>query len=149
MIKVYDDLIAPSYREVIYGYIQRSLFRIGNQDGSSFETMPHQYLYSEYAEQDLIDSKFIEAVQGTEVGELFDTHPFARSLVNLSVPSDSNFLHTHHDCIVVLYYANLNWTPDWAGETIFYDDAKADVTKAINVKPGRVVVFDGGLHFND
>lgn len=146
MIKIYDDLVAPSYREAVYGYIQSSLFRIGNQDGSAFETMPHQYLYSEYSEQDLVNSKFIDAVKDTEVSELFNTHRFARCLVNLSVPSDSNFLHTHHDCVVVLYYANLNWHADWAGETVFYNDSKTDVVQAVNVKPGRVVVFDGSLH---
>lgn len=146
MIKVYDNLVPPSYREEIYSYIQNSLFRIGNQDGSALETTPHQYMYSEYSEQDLINSKFIEAVQGTEVGELFSTHKFARSLINLSVPSDSNFLHTHHNCIVVLYYANVNWHADWAGETVFYNNHKTELTEAVNVKPGRVVVFDGSLH---
>jgi Rps23 Pro-64 3,4-dihydroxylase Tpa1-like proline 4-hydroxylase len=146
MIKVYDDLVAPSYREAIYSYVQNSMFRIGNQDGSALETMPHQYMYSEYSPEDLVNSKFVEAVQGTEVGELLKTHEFARALVNLSVPSDSNFLHAHHDCIVVLYYANVNWHADWAGETVFYNDSKTEVTKAVNVKPGRVVVFDGSLH---
>lgn len=146
MIKIYDDLVSPSYRELIYSYVQNSLFKIGNQDGTAFETMPHQYLCSDYSKQDLINSKFIEAVKGTEVGELFNTHEIARCLVNLSVPSDSNFLHTHHGCIAVLYYVNLNWRADWAGETVFYNDSKTEVTQAINVKPGRVVVFDGGLH---
>jgi Rps23 Pro-64 3,4-dihydroxylase Tpa1-like proline 4-hydroxylase len=146
MIKVYDDLVAPSYRETIYGYIQNSLFRIGWQDGSSIETSNHRYIHSAYTKEDLVNSKFLEAVEGTEVGELFNTYEYDKTVVNLSVPSDSNFLHAHHDCIVVLYYANVNWHADWAGETIFYNDSKTEVTKAVNVKPGRVVVFDGSLH---
>jgi len=146
MIKIYDDLVAPSYREQIYGYVQDSFFKIGNQDGSVIETSPHQYMYSEYSGEDLINSKFFEAVQGTEVGELLNTHKIARVLVNLSVPSDSNFLHTHHDCTVVLYYVNTRWDADWAGETVFYNDSKTEVTQAVNIKPGRVVVFDGNMH---
>jgi Rps23 Pro-64 3,4-dihydroxylase Tpa1-like proline 4-hydroxylase len=146
MIKVYDDLVPPSYRETIYSYVQGSLFRIGWQDGSAIETSNHRYIHSAYSKEDLINSSFIEAIKGTEVGALFDTHEHHKTVVNLSVPSDANFLHTHHDCIVVLYYVNTNWHVDWAGETVFYNDSKTEVTKAINVKPGRIVVFDGSLH---
>jgi SM-20-related protein len=145
MIKIYDDLVTPSYRECIYDFVQASFFKIGNQDGSLIETSSHRYLHSPYSKEDLINSKFVEAVQGTEVGDLLNTHEITSVRVNLSVPSDSNFLHTHHESIVILYYVNLKWDADWAGETVFYSDNMDEIIKAVNIKPGRIVVFDGSL----
>lgn len=145
MIKVYDGLVSPDYIEHINSFVQNSYFKIGNQDGDMLDTATHRYIYSEYSEHDLKLSGFIDAIQGTEVGDLYNRSKWVRTVTNLSTPSDSNFLHTHFGCKVILYYVNNLWETNWGGETVFYNAAKTEVIKAVNVVPGRIVVFDGNI----
>ena len=44
----------------------------------------------------------------------------------------------------VLLYLNLEYHPNYGGETIFYDH-KLDAQRIISPKPGRVVIFDGRI----
>jgi SM-20-related protein len=69
-----------------------------------------------------------------------------RAYVNCIVYGDSTFMHS--DCrkdrpdITAIYYANRDWQPSWAGETIFFDDT-GDARYAIAPRPGRVAIFQG------
>ena len=71
-----------------------------------------------------------------------------RAYVNSAIKSDSYYIH--RDCpenrndVTVLYYANLNWQPDWGGETIFYKDDN-DAVLAVSPRPGRLVVSRGAI----
>jgi hypothetical protein len=66
-----------------------------------------------------------------------------RAYVNSAVHGDSYYIHrdSPEDSkdVTVLYYANLNWQPDWGGETIFYKD-DYDAVLAVSLRPGRLVV---------
>lgn len=145
MIKVYDELVTPDYIERINSFVQKSFFRIGNQDGDALGSANHNYVYSEYSEKNLEDSGFVDAIQGTEVGDLYNRSQWVRTVTNLSTPSDANFLHTHFGCKVILYYVNPVWETNWGGETVFYNNAKTEVIKAVNVVPGRIAVFNGDI----
>ena len=46
--------------------------------------------------------------------------------------------------VTALYFANPEWQDDWQGETVFYDRA-GEPFHAVAPKPGRVLVFDGGI----
>jgi len=71
-----------------------------------------------------------------------------RAYVNSSVYGD--MYYTHRDCsvhrqhVTALYYANLEWQPDWGGETIFYNDNE-DAEVVVSPKPGRLVVARGAI----
>ena len=43
-----------------------------------------------------------------------------------------------------IFYLNPVWKPEWAGETVFLNDA-GDICQAVLPKPGRVVTFDGRI----
>ena len=61
---------------------------------------------------------------------------------------DSSLLHHDvpcHDCVTFLYYANLQWTGRWGGETIFYDDDLMAVA-AVSPKPGRLLLFNASIY---
>ncbi len=45
----------------------------------------------------------------------------------------------------VLYYANYEWNYNWSGETVFYNEAKDEIIRAVYPKPGRIVSFDGRI----
>lgn len=53
--------------------------------------------------------------------------------------------HTEAGYFTVLYYANEEWSHDWAGETVFYNDTKDEIVRAIFPRPGRLVAFDSRL----
>jgi SM-20-related protein len=64
---------------------------------------------------------------------------------NLHLYGDMQFPHFDRvDGVTVLYYANSEWNEKWMGETIFYDDSR-DPVYAVAPKPGRVVIFHGGI----
>ena len=82
--------------------------------------------------------------------EMFPGEKFAdqRAYVNSSVYGDSYY--AHRDCepgqrhVTALYYANLEWSLDWGGETIYYsDDEEAELV--ILPRPGRLVVARGAV----
>lgn len=84
------------------------------------------------------------------VERLFPDERFSdqRAYVNCSIFGDSYYLH--RDCaiedkhVTALYYANLEWQPDWGGETIYYNDDD-DGEIAITPRPGRLVIARGAI----
>ena len=41
----------------------------------------------------------------------------------------------------VLYYANFEWNHKWSGETVFYNEARDEIIRAVYPRPGRIVAF--------
>ena len=64
---------------------------------------------------------------------------------NLHFYGDMQLPHLDRpDGVTVLYFANADWNERWMGETIYYDENR-DPVYAVGPKPGRVVVFHGGI----
>jgi len=84
------------------------------------------------------------------VQRLFPDEQFSdqRAYVNCSTYGDSYYLHrdcaAHEQHVTALYYANLEWQPDWGGETIYFNDEE-DAELAITPRPGRLVVARGAV----
>jgi len=78
-------------------------------------------------------------------GEAFQDQ---RVYVNKAMFGDNYYIH--RDCdeasknVTILYYANLEWQPDWGGETIFYNDDN-DAVAAVSPRPGRLAVSRGAI----
>jgi hypothetical protein len=62
--------------------------------------------------------------------------------INLTFPTDTYFPHVHGGK-TVLIYNNLQWRPEWAGETLFYNNDLSKIIYAAMPAPKRVIVFDG------
>ena len=71
-----------------------------------------------------------------------------RVYVNCSVHGDSYFVHrdcaAHERHVTALYYANLEWKPDWGGETIYYNDEE-EAEIVVMPRPGRLVIARGAV----
>lgn len=82
--------------------------------------------------------------------DLFPGEPLRklRAYVNSTVFGD--MYYTHRDCdenlrdITILYYANLEWDPEWGGETIYYTD-DYDAQAVVSPRPGRLVISRGAI----
>jgi Rps23 Pro-64 3,4-dihydroxylase Tpa1-like proline 4-hydroxylase len=145
IIKKFDNLLDASFREFAYHFASNSFFKIGWHDGPSIENMKHQYLHSGYSEQDINNLGILNKVEGTEIEEILRGYSLKRSVMNLSMPSDVHWAHTHINQLVLLYYVNLNWSHDWAGETLFFSEDYKEVTNTFTYTPGRLLLFDGSI----
>lgn len=145
-LHVFDGLVPLNLRNRVLLYAQNSSFRLGWGDSFSETARQHVYLHSSYSEQDDIDLGLITYLkENTPVGDLVKGLPRRRSILNLSVPSESHFPHTHGNELIVLYYVNTNWRPEWHGESLFYSEDLSEIELALPYTPGRVVVFDATI----
>ena len=76
-----------------------------------------------------------------------ELYGFDRAYVNLGIHGDVNRMHVdgkYYPCKTLLYYANQHWEYNWGGHTIFYDK-DGNIKTTVEVKPGRIVIFDGNI----
>jgi len=74
-------------------------------------------------------------------------HHLIRCYANAHTFGVEGYLHTDSkepDNYTALVYLNPVWKTDWAGELLFFDKA-GDVFHAVSPKPGRALVFPGGI----
>ncbi len=144
-IKVYDDLLTLSERQELYLFITQSQFVIGWADGAIMDNQNNKFLHSCFSEGDLDRFGILKFLDGTELASELNGYRIEQAIVNLSMPSDYNFVHAHQQDKVLLYYANLEWRDGWHGETLFYDEACKDVVFASAYTPGRFILFDASI----
>jgi len=146
MVKVFDDVVDFATREHIYTFAKNSLYKIGNSDADAIETANHQYLFSDYSELDVQNSRLLSAIEkDSRIMELIGRRRIASATMNLSRPCDNHWAHVHNDRLVLLYYVNKYWEHQWAGETLFYNKDMKGVFFTSMYTPGRIIVFDGSV----
>ena len=145
-VRVYDDIIPLLLREKIYSFIVNSHFKLGWLDSITEKGSQHKYLHSFYNEQDSIQCGLLPyLMENDSVAAHLKSLKITHSVINLSVPSDTHFAHSHGEKLVVLYYANLEWQQHWHGETLFYSEDLGEIELALPYTPGRVVIFDADI----
>jgi len=146
-ISIFDDLVNMGLRTRIFGYIMNSAFRIGFSDNTYGQYAEYKCMASAYSKEDLIASGLGDIIfSAPEIAPFIEGREMTRCMVNLVRAGDVQFTHTHAaEEVVVLYYANLDWLPEWWGETMFYNDNESSIIHASRYTPGRFVVFDGNI----
>ena len=140
-IRVYDNIFDFAYQQEIYCFAQNSLFKIGWADGSIIENQKHRYMHSVYSGEDLKRLGIVERIAKSEASAELDGYKLDKAILNLSTPADSNFVHSHPEDKVLLYYVNLEWRDGWHGETLFFNDSAKDIVFASPYTPGRLISF--------
>ena len=144
-IYVYDGAIPLQLRDFFFTFAQNSLYKIDWKDGNSEKMVKHNFLYSPFSDIDNFNGKLWPYIQSTKIFEHVKDLKMMKSLINLSVPSDTHFAHAHPEKKVILYYANLEWEHHWHGETLFYTEDLNEIELAIRYVPGRIAVFDADI----
>jgi hypothetical protein len=144
-ITVFDNLFTLNQRLRSFEFIKHSYYKLGWADSSTEEYSKYLYLHSRYTDEDLSNLEIYSAIMNSEVGNMVAGLTRTKAVVNLTVPSDVNFIHTHPEKKTVLYYANVNWQEGWCGETLFFDETRTRIEFASPYTPGRVIVFDGKI----
>lgn len=143
---VIDNPFGTAYHEKLYHYVSNSFFKIGSQDGPSpLDRRNHVYIHSDYSIDDVNRIGFLDKLKELKQFKSYKDLELIRTTINVSVPSDTNFAHTHDDQISLVYYINLDWKPEWAGETIFYNEDMSEIIYSSVYKPARLIIFDGSI----
>jgi len=146
-IRVLDNVVPLHHRAMVYNYAANSLYKIGFTDGVQVQLQGQRYSYlcSMYGEEDVKNLGLMQFLEGTEIGDILKDYTPNSAAVNLSVPTNVHFAHTHGQDLVLLYYVNLEWKPHFYGETVFFNEDCSDIVRSLPYTPGRFVLFDGKM----
>lgn len=144
-IYIVDDALTVSEHDKLYSHIINSNFNIGFEDTASIERSTNKYLHSAWNPEILKQSGFTDALKHTEIWDIIKDLEVTRITINLSVPSDAYYPHCHTNELALVYYANVDWKPEWAGETIFFEENLQDIAFASSYKPRRLILADGSI----
>ncbi len=139
-IKIYDGEISYSERIRIYNTCTKSFFRIGWRDLPCSET---EFLHSKWDIRDWERENILKDLKNPELISLIRGRTPSLVVVNLGTPHDIYWAHTHDTRDVLLYQANLDWSPEFFGETLFYSEDLSEIIFANQYTPGRILWFDG------
>lgn len=144
-IFVFDDVFELSYRQKLYDFaVKETPYQLGWEDNVDIENKEHIYFHSNVSLHQYEKLKLLETLKKTDVIS-FIQHKFPyKFVINCSHPSDTNFAHSHVNT-TLLYYANRGWKPEWAGETLFFNEELSEVMYTSMYVPGRIILFDGGI----
>jgi len=145
-IFVFDDLVEEAMVNHI-GSLVRTLHYVRKE--KSRPDVPGLAPVYDIPNERIAGDHFLRSLRQT-VERLFPNEKFSdqRAYVNCSVYGDSYYLH--RDCtpqdrhVTALYYANMEWRPDWGGETIYYNDEE-DAELVISPRRGRLVIARGAV----
>jgi len=73
-------------------------------------------------------------------------HTLVRCYANAHPYGSEGSLHTDSvspDSFTTIYYPHDRWSPNWGGETCFFNKEETDVIGCVYPKPNRLVVFSG------
>jgi len=147
-ITIIDDAVTLPTMTYIYFICCSLNYQISNSSSTEIQGIVDRRLKSDIENNHpIIDCLFDEKTNSfKEIKKCIppDTYGFDRGYVNLGIHGDVNQIHTDNvnSCKTILYYANKHWEYNWGGHTLFYND-EGDLQTTVEVKPGRIVVFDG------
>jgi SM-20-related protein len=144
-VKVYDDLLPLKLRQDIHTFATRAPYLIGWADNDVIENNRHQHLHANCSSEQLAKLGLLMELAPMPVFKELQGLALKSAVINLSWPGDVHFAHAHPEAKVLLYYVNLQWQPEWFGETLFFDEALRNIELALPYTPGRIVVFDGAV----
>jgi len=143
---IIDNPFGTAYHEKLYDYVSKSFFKIGSQDGPSpLDRRNQVYIHSDYSPDEVNRIGFLDKLKALKEFKPYKDLEVVRTTINVSVPSDTNYPHTHSNQISLIYYINLDWKPEWAGETVIYNDDMSEIVYTSMYKPARLLIFDGEM----
>ena len=69
-------------------------------------------------------------------------------LINNITPLDTHYPHDDSGTEAkysLLYYLNMDWKLEWGADTLFLDPKTNEITKTVQCKPNRLIMFDAKI----
>ena len=147
-ITVYDNVFSEKEQELIYKNCLGAPYNIGWNDTAE-STESHFFCgiglddwQDRYRDKDL--AEFLNILENSQPYQKNINKSLEKTIINCDTIADSHTKHTHENQDVILYYANLDWSDGWGGETFFYNN-EDEIVFASPYTPNRMIAFDGEL----
>jgi len=142
-IEVYDDMLSFEERFFLYTFALHSNYQLSRNPGATPESKKYpKTLQSEFNLRDIHLSKILTNKNLQKYLKENNLRVY-RAYINLCLPSDVYEYHIDgtSDGKTCLYYMNMDWRPEWEGETMFSMD-RIDIDYSSAFVPGRFIFFD-------
>jgi hypothetical protein len=154
-----DDYIEPELMKALQDYFQANVLWtygwLSDKDKAPFSHWNHDFLKTKSTNQEdqqqiLIDHQAHGPIRDLWLKLKADTlkdHGLVRCYANAHTFGIEGYPHTDSRTpgnYTTICYINPGWKPEWAGETVFFNDL-GDIAHAILPKPARVITFDGRI----
>jgi SM-20-related protein len=154
-----DDVLTPEKHEAIWQFLRGPGWSFGamsSQHGSryfykhfaGYQRGDGEYESSDQIEAELEPYPLLAAFWAQLKGGPLANHALSRCYANAMAPGVGGALHQDSndpDHLTAIYYPHPTWSPDLAGETIFYSDSRDEVSAAVYPKPNRLLIFSGTI----
>ena len=159
-ITVRDNFLGVEAQQAVWDYLKGPGWAFGaysDQEGS-------RYFYKHFAgyrldpaaeggptsfEEELVQqSPLIAEVWSLLKQGPLKGHVLSRCYANGMPPGVDGALHLDSNIdthLTTIYYPHLSWSPNFGGETVFFDMARSDIVAAVYPRPNRVVMFSGTI----
>lgn len=161
-IVVFDDVLEPRDQQNLWNFLMMPGWAFGAYSDSS--PTASRYWYKHFCgyvqdgrEQRDADAFETELAQNAPPvakmwrmlkGKIMRGHALTRCYANGypvgaegGLHLDSN-INTH---FTTIYYPHLAWNPNYAGETVFFDQEGTDIIASVYPRPNRLVLFPGTI----
>ena len=161
-IQTIDDLLSNHEHRAVYAFLREGGWSYGAY--SSDEPNASKYWYRHFAGffKDGLEPRTWESIEqqlkssAPIVWALWEKlktsvlagHVLTRCYANAYPVGSEGGLHADSkepNHFTAIYYPHLNWNPNWAGETVFFNAAGTDIVAAAYPRPNRLVVFPGSI----
>ena len=156
MIKIIDNFLPWHEREMIYYQCLNAPFSF-KQSGSETSSIKGGRFSSHFDPEDTRGYFIIDKVQ-KELDALSEhEYCIAKMYVNLYTPFTPTCIHDDvsvtmskespkmEDYLTAIYFANVEWLPQYGGELLFYNEDAREVIQGVTNVPSRLVIFDSRI----
>jgi SM-20-related protein len=161
-IRVIDDTMPSALHEELTGFFSEPIWFYGWKSNAKKERAPNAHWNVFFAgnlknekpgncEAELMGNEFFKPIQ--EFWQILKTGPLAghepvRVYANAHTYGTDGYVHTDSEDInyySTICYMHSEWHHDWAGELVFFNQDRSDITRAVFPRSGRIVTFHGAV----
>lgn len=143
-LKVYDGLVPEDLLQHAWNALNRPIWGFGL---GTFRESHYKHARTSIPMNDPMVEAFCKIIE--------PKLPYKSRLIgvyaNANRTGDADEVHKDGDepgYPTAILYANPRWEPEWAGETVLYNETKDEFVRSVYPRPGRIVIFDGRIWHN-
>jgi SM-20-related protein len=167
LIAKFDNFLEPEMHKQVYEFVRQPGWRFGWKSDENFDryafwhkhfagavypdTRPMGGAERQYDCADelkssapLLHAFWCALEQATLAG-----HTLVRCYANGHPYGSEGTLHLDSQTegtFTSIYYPHDKWSPNWGGETVFFNKERTDILAAVYPKPNRFLTFDGTIY---
>ena len=140
-ISIYDGEFTWNQRNYIFEFFMNSKYTFSRIEQNHKEAC----MVSSFSPDDLKRLQLLENIHTQDLLDRINGRMPIHSFVNFDSMLELHHPHTHPGQEVLLYQANMEWRPEWYGETCFYEPDCKEIAFMNMYTPGRLIWFDGNI----